>query len=70
MKECTPKSRGVMDGQQRLTLIAKKRVNPMDPKYAAVKGSRGAEIRWWTYVTGPMRTAHDAKNRAEPMDHL
>lgn len=50
--------------------MAKKRVKPIEPKYAAEKGSRGPEIRCFAYVTGPMRTAHEAKNSTEPKDHL
>lgn len=38
-------------------------------KYAAVKGSRGPERRCWAYWIGPIRTAHEAKNNTEPMDH-
>lgn len=50
--------------------MAKTRVIVMDPKYAAVKGSRGPEIRCCAYTSGPIKTAHDAKNSIEPMDHL
>jgi hypothetical protein len=35
-----------------------------------VKGRRGADIRCWAYVHGPIMTAHEAKNKAEPRDHL
>lgn len=38
------KKNEVRDGTTR-TLIAKNKVNPMEPKYAAVNGSRGPEIR-------------------------
>ncbi len=54
----------------RRTLMAKNNVSPMEPKYAAVNGSRGVEMRCWAYVTGPIRTAQDAKNSTEPMVHL
>ena len=54
----------------RRTLMAKNNVNPIEPKYAAVNGSRGVEMRCWAYVTGPINTAHDAKNSTEPMVHL
>lgn len=52
------------------TLIAKKRVSAMEVKYAAVNGSLGVEIRCSRYVHGPIRTAHDVKNKTEPKDHL
>lgn len=35
-----------------------------------MKGSRGPEIKCFAYDHGPMRTAHDSKNRTEPTDHL
>ncbi len=54
----------------KLTLMAKTRVIVMDPKYAAVKGSRGPEIRCCAYTSGPIKTAHDTKNSMEPKDHL
>ena len=54
----------------RRTLIAKNKVSAMEPKYAAVKGSRGPEIRCLAYVTGPINTAHEAKNSTDPKDHL
>ena len=50
--------------------MAKNSVNPIDPKYAAVNGNRGPEIRCFAYVTGPMRTAQEAKNSRDPKDHL
>ena len=53
-----------------LTPMAKYSVNAMVPKYTAVKGRRGPEIRCWAYVIGPRRTAHDVRNSNEPMDHL
>lgn len=52
------------------TDIAEKRVMKMEPKYMAVKGSRGPETRCLAYVIGPIRTAHDVKNRTEPNVHL
>ena len=52
------------------TLMAKKSVKAIEPKYAAEKGSRGPEIRCFAYVTGPMRTAHEARNSTDPKDHL
>lgn len=52
------------------TLIAKTRVSAMEVKYAAVNGSLGVEMRCSRYVHGPIRTAHDAKNKTEPKDHL
>ena len=58
------------EGRGERTLMAKKSVSPIDPKYAAVKGNRGPEIRCLAYVTGPMRTAHEAKNSRDPNDHL
>jgi hypothetical protein len=42
----------------------------MDPKYTAVKGSLGPEIRCVAYALGPMRPAHEAKKRMEPEDQL
>jgi hypothetical protein len=42
----------------------------MEPKYAAEKGNRGVERRCFAYVTGPIKTAHEARNRTEPKDHL
>lgn len=42
----------------------------MEPKYVAVKGRRGVDIRCCAYARGPIMAAHDAKNRAEPKDHL
>lgn len=53
-----------------LTPTAKYSVSAIDPKYAAVNGSRGPENRCLAYWMGPMRTAHDARNSAEPTDHL
>ena len=50
--------------------MAKKSVKPIEPKYAAEKGSRGPEIRCFAYVAGPMRTAHEAKNSTDPKVHL
>jgi len=41
-------------------------VKPIDPKYADVKGSLGVDIRCCKYAQGPIRAAHDAKNRIEP----
>lgn len=52
------------------TLIAKTRVSAIEVKYAAVNGSLGVEMRCSRYVHGPIRTAHDAKNKTEPKDHL
>ena len=37
--------RDVERNGERRTLMAKNKVNPIEPKYAAVKGSRGPEIR-------------------------
>lgn len=50
--------------------MAKNSVSPMEVKYAAVKGSRGPERRCRAYWMGPIKTAQDAKNNTEPMDHL
>lgn len=52
------------------TFMAETSVMIMEPKYTNVKGSRGPEIRCLTYVTGPIRTAHEARKRTEPKDHL
>ena len=54
----------------RLTPIAKYSVKAIDPRYMAVNGSRGPDVRCFAYVTGPSMTAHDAKKRREPIDHL
>lgn len=54
----------------RHTPIAIKSVKPIDPKYTRVKGKRGSERRCLIYTTGPIRMAHDARNKADPMDHL
>lgn len=54
----------------RRTFIAKNKVSAMELKYAAVKGSRDPEIRCLAYVTGPIKTAHEAKNSTDPKDHL
>jgi len=51
-------------------LMAKNSVNAIEPKYAAEKGSRGPEIRCFAYVTGPIKTAHEAKNSIDPKVHL
>lgn len=50
--------------------MAKNKVKPIEPKYAAVKGSLGPEIRCLAYVTGPIKTAHEAKKSTDPKDHL
>lgn len=50
--------------------MANTNVKVMDPKYAAVNGSRGPERRCWIYAMGPIKTAQDAKNSKEPIDHL
>lgn len=50
--------------------MEKYKVNPIEPKYAAENGSRGAERRCFAYVTGPIRTAHETRNRTEPKVHL
>jgi hypothetical protein len=47
----------------------KYKVSPIDPKYAAVKGRRGVDIRCWKYVHGPIMAAQDARNNTEPKDH-
>ena len=52
------------------TDIAEKRVMKIEPKYMAVKGNRGPETRCLAYVIGPIRTAHDVKNKTEPNVHL
>lgn len=65
LKEEGPSEKGIIR-----TFIAEKRVRPIAPKYTAVKGSRGPEIRCFAYVNGPIRTAHEARNRTEPKDHL
>lgn len=57
-------------GRIRLTPTAKYRVSAMEPKYAAVKGSRGPETRCLAYTIGPMRTAHERRKSREPTDHL
>ena len=54
----------------RHTFIAEYSVSAIDPKYTPVKGNRGPEIRCLAYVIGPIRTAHEARNRTEPKDHL
>jgi len=41
----------------------------MEPKYVAVKGNRGVDVRCCIYVQGPIIKAHDAKNSKEPIDH-
>ena len=51
-------------------MIAKNKVNAMELKYATVKGSRGPESRCLAYVTGPIKTAHEAKKSTDPKDHL
>ncbi len=51
-------------------MMANTRVSVIDPKYAAVNGSRGPEIRCCAYCIGPIKTAQEAKNSIEPMDHL
>lgn len=71
----TQRVRNVKDRRKRLTafghtLIAKTRVSAMEVKYAAVNGSLGVEMRCSRYVHGPIRTAHEAKNKTEPKDHL
>jgi hypothetical protein len=53
-----------------LTPAAKYIVITIDPKYTAVKGKRGPEIRCVAYAYGPMRAAHDARKRTEPADQL
>lgn len=53
-----------------LTPMAENNVIPIEPKYAAVKGSRASERRCLMYTTGPIMTAHDAKKSTEPIDHL
>lgn len=60
----------IIGAKPKLTLMAKTRVIVMDPKYAAVNGSRGPEIRCCAYTRGPIKTAQDAKNSIEPIDHL
>lgn len=35
-----------------------------------MNGNRVPEIKCLAYVHGPMRTAHDTKNKTEPTDHL
>lgn len=56
--------------RERPTLMAKSNVNAIEPKYAAVNGSRGPESRCWAYCTGPIKMAHEAKNSTDPIDHL
>lgn len=41
----------------------------MLPKYAAVNGNRGPEIRCCTYWMGPSITAHETRKRADPIVH-
>lgn len=53
-----------------LTPSEKYKVRPMEPKYVAVKGSRGVEVRCCIYVQGPIIKAHDVKKSKEPNDHL
>lgn len=55
---------------EKLTPMEKYSVKAIEPKYAAVKGSRGPESKCWTYWTGPMRTANDARKSTDPTDHL
>ena len=50
--------------------MAMNKVNPIEPKYTIVNGNRGSEIRCFMYTTGPIKIAHDARNNADPMDHL
>lgn len=56
--------------QKQLTPMAENRVIPIDPKYTAVNGSRGSEIRCLMYTTGPIMTAQEARKSTEPIDHL
>ncbi len=42
----------------------------IDPKYTAVKGSRGPDIRCAAYDLGPQRNAQEHKKSKEPTDHL
>lgn len=53
-----------------LTPNEKYKVRPIDPKYVAVKGSLGVDIRCCMYVQGPNMKAHDTKNRTDPTDQL
>ena len=42
----------------------------MEPKYAAVNGRRGPEVRCFAYAQGPIKTAQDARKKIEPNVHL
>jgi hypothetical protein len=42
----------------------------IDPKYVAVNGSRGPEIKCVAYWYGPMRKAQEEMKSNEPTDHL
>jgi hypothetical protein len=53
-----------------LTPILKYSVSAIDPKYAAVKGRRGVDIKCVAYAQGPIMAAHEARNKAEPKDQL
>ena len=45
-------------------------VRTIAPKYVAVNGSRGPDIRWTAYWYGPIMNAQEDKNSKEPTDHL
>jgi hypothetical protein len=53
-----------------LTPRLKYRVRARDPKYAAVNGRRGVDIRCFAYAMGPVMAAHEDKNKIEPKVHL
>lgn len=53
-----------------LTPRLKYNVRAMDPKYVAVNGRRCEDIRCVAYAHGPIIAAHDARNKADPKDHL
>ena len=42
----------------------------MAPKYVAVKGNRGPDIRCIAYWYGPIRNAHEDRKSNDPTDHL
>lgn len=52
------------------TPIEKYRVRAIEPKYAAVKGSRCCDMRCLAYGIGPLSIAHDDRKRSEPTVHL
>jgi len=45
-------------------------VHTIVPKYAAVKGSLGADMRCRAYVIGPWRIAHEDRKSNDPTVQL